>query len=221
VKYVVGNVMAKAQDQGTTTSNDAVSVNFPIVYSNPDSNITVGSGIGLDFGYSWSKDKLSFGASVQNAMNTFKWDETKLLSKSGTAIFDGNTNDTDFDDKAYGLAPAALRQKVQDDKFKPIISAGIAYAYRPSITLSADVRQQTGDVLLIGPKTSLSGGIDYRWLPVLRLRGGAAYVTDGFGVSGGLGLEIGSHYELGVGVSLLSVNGGKQPGITLNILSIH
>src|SRR6185436_13049514 len=47
VKYVLGNVMAKAQDQGTTTGNDVV-VNFPIVYTNPDSSLFNGNGIGLD-----------------------------------------------------------------------------------------------------------------------------------------------------------------------------
>jgi len=219
-KYVMGNALAIAEDQGTTTASDAVTVNFPVVYSNPDSSTAVGNGFGADLGLAWTRDKLSFGATVQNVFNTFKWDETKLLSKPGSALFDGTTNSSDFDDQPFANAPAALRNQVADEKFKPTIAAGVAYALRRSITVSADVRQQLGDVLLIGPKTTVGAGIDYRWLPLLRLRGGASYVTDGWGLSGGAGLQFGK-YELGIGASLLNVNGGKEPGVTLNVLSIH
>lgn len=220
-KYVLGNMVAMAQDQGTTTSADAVNVNFPIVYSNPDSTKVAGKGFGMDVGFAWTRKTTTFGITVQNVFNTFAWDETKLLSKQGTALFNGgDNNDTHFNDTSYALAPASLRQQITDDKFKPIIAAGLAVAVRPSVVFSADVRQQLGDVLLVGPKTTVGAGIDYRWLPVLRLRGGASYLTGGWGASGGLGFEIG-HYELGLGVSMQNVNGGKQPGVTLNVLSIH
>ena len=52
---------------------------------------------------------MSFGATVQNAFNSFAWDETKLMSKAGTALFDGTTSSSDFDDQPYANAPAALR----------------------------------------------------------------------------------------------------------------
>lgn len=220
-KYVLGNGVLMAQDLGTTATTSAVVVDFPIVYSNPDSGKVVGNGFGMDVGFAWTQGKMSFGATVQNAFNTFAWDQAKLVSKSGTALFNGDQNTSDLkNDKPYGQAPAVLQQEITDDKFKPIIAAGIAYAWRPSIILSADARQQTGDVLLSGPKTIVGAGIDYRWLPIVRLRGGASYITDGWGMSGGLGFELG-HYELGVGISMESVNSGKAPGITLNVLSIH
>jgi hypothetical protein len=219
-KYILGNVIGVAQDQGSATNSNNVILNFPAVYSHPDSGKVIGNGFGVDLGLAWSRDKLSFGATVQNVLNTFKWDESKLISTPASAVFDGTTNTSDFEEQPYANAPAALRQRVTDDKFKPIIAAGVGYAWKRSITLSADVRQQVGDELLIGPKTSIGGGIDYRWLPILRLRGGASYVTDGWGVSGGAGLQFG-RYELGVGVSMLNVNGGQEPGITLNVLSIR
>jgi hypothetical protein len=219
-KYVIGNAVGIGQDIGSTTTNDAVTVNFPVIYSRPDSNLAVGSGAGLDLGLAWSNRRVTFGATVQNVVNSFAWDETKLMSKSATLLFDGSTSDSDFDDKPYSSAPAELRAKIAEDKFKPIVAAGIAFDVSSSLTISADARQQLGDALLLGPKTQVSGGVEFRGIPALRLRGGASYVTNGWGMSGGAGLAIGP-YELGVGAALRTVNGGQEPVITINVLSFR
>jgi hypothetical protein len=60
-KYIVGNALMMAKDQGSSTNADALSVNFPLVYSRPDSDQVVGSGVGADVGLAWSRGKLSFG----------------------------------------------------------------------------------------------------------------------------------------------------------------
>ncbi|HTE45634.1 MAG TPA: hypothetical protein VK636_10355, partial [Gemmatimonadaceae bacterium] len=192
----------------------------PMVFSQPDSNPVAGAGVGADLGLAWSRGKLSFGTTVQNVFNSFAWDETKLRAKSGTAMFNGETNVQDFDDKPYSGAPAALRARVADDKFKPIVSGGFAYEASPMLIVSADGRQQIGDGIAIGPKTQVGGGVEFRGIPALRLRGGASYITDGWGVSGGVGLALGK-YELGVGGALRQVNGGKEPAITINVFSIR
>jgi hypothetical protein len=219
-KYVVGNFVAMAQDQGSSATADAVNVNFPMVYSRPDSNIMVGSGFGMDLGMAWSSHRVSFGATVQNVFNSFAWDETKLMSKAGTALFDANTDTSNFEDQPYVNAPASLRSSVATDKFKPTVSAGIAYALSSSSTVSADVRQQMGDGIQFGPKTQAGVGLEVRTLPILRLRGGASYVTGGYGVSAGVGLALGK-YELGVGGALRHINGGEAPAVTVNVLSIR
>lgn len=220
-KYVVGNALGIAQDQGSAATLDAVSVNFPMVYAHPDSeNVIFGSGIGLDVGMALSSGRMTFGATVQNAVNSFAWDESKLRSKTGTALFDDSTNDADFEDQPYASAPASLRAQVADDRFKPIVAAGIAYDLGGSLIFSADVRQQLGSALLLGPKTQIGGGLEFRGLPVLRLRGGASYITDGWGVSGGASLQLGVA-ELGVGAALRSVNGGREPLVTVNVLSFR
>ena len=218
-KYIVGNFLGMAQDDGSATTASSVSVDMPDVYSPRSSNFMIGSGEGMDAGLAWTSRRLSLGATVQNIVNTFAWDSTKLLSQPGTALFNGSTNASNFADQPYADAPASLRASVANDKFKPAIAAGLAYALRPSVTLSIDGRQQASDGILFGPKTQIGGGIELRGLPVLRLRGGASYVTNGWGVSGGAGLALGG-YELGVGAALLTVNGGKEPAITLNVLSI-
>jgi hypothetical protein len=152
--------------------------------------------------------------------NSFAWDATKLHSKAGTALFNGDARTTDFDDKPYDAAPASLRASVGEDKFKPIVSAGFAYEASSALILSADGRQQMGDGIVIGPKTQVGGGAEFRGIPGLRLRGGASYVTNGWGASGGFGIVLGA-YELGIGGALRQINGGKEPAVTVNLFSIR
>jgi len=219
-KYVVGNALGIARDQGSSLTTDGVNVNFPMVYTRPDSDYVAGSGIGVDVGFAWTTGKTRFGATVQNAFNSFAWDETKLRAKSGTAVFDGVSNEQDFDDKPYASAPASLRSEVANDKFKPIVAVGMARDLSSWLTFSADVRQQLGDALLLGPKTQAGAGLELRAIPVLKLRGGAAYVTNGWGVSGGASLDLGV-MEIGVGAALRTVNSGKEPVVTVNLLSFR
>lgn len=220
VKYIVGNGMAMAQDNGSDISANSLDMKYPVIYTRPDSSVEVGSGFGLDLGGTWKADKLTIGATIQNVLNTFAWDSTKFLAKPGNAFFDGTTNTTDFNDQAFASAPQALRDRLKTYKFKPAIAAGMAYDLTHSTTVSADVRKEITGGIATGPDTHLGAGIEYRGIPLLSLRAGAAYITGGFGVSGGFGLRLGP-YELGVGGVLLSANGGKQPGLALNVLSIH
>lgn len=218
-KYTVGHFLAMAQDQGSQTGSSAVSVNMPVIYSRPDSSTNIGAGVGVDLGFAYSAQKFSFGAAVQNVMNNFAWDASKLYSKKGTALFDGNKDTSDFNDQPYANAPASLRQLVTDDKFKPVISAGLAYNLHGATTVSADARSQIGDGIVVGPKTQVGGGLEFRGIPFLPLRAGASYVTGGWGVSGGVGLKI-FGYELGLGAALRTVNGGKEPAVTFNAINI-
>jgi len=219
-KYVLGNAVAIAQDQGSTAGANSVTVNFPAVYSRPDSDVVAGSGIGMDVGLAWSGDRLRFGAAVQNVINTFAWDESKLRSKTALALFDAGTDTMSFVETPYAAAPASLRGLVAADKFKPVVSAGIAYELGSHATFSADGRQQVGDGIAIGPKTQVAGGLELRVIPLLRLRGGGAYLTGGWGVSGGASLALGP-VDIGVGAALRHVNGGQEPAVTINVLSFR
>ena len=219
-KYIVGHFVAMAQDQGSQAAASAITVNMPSVYSRPDSSANVGSGAGLDLGFAYAAQRLSFGAAVENAVNSFAWDPSKLYSNKGSALFDANKDTTDFADQPYASAPAALRQMIANDKFKPVLAAGMAYALNGVTTFSADARSQLGDGIVVGPKTQVAGGLEFRGIPFLPLRAGASYVTGGWGVSGGVGLELGG-YELGVGAGVLTVNGGKAPMLTINAINIR
>jgi hypothetical protein len=219
-KYVVGNALGMAQDDGSTMTVNGVTVSFPMVFSRPESDVIVGAGAGADVGLAYAMKRFSFGASVQNVFNSFAWDETKLYAKAGTAIFNGETNNTNFEDAPYASAPASLRAKVADDKFEPIVSGGIALDVASWLSLSADARQQLGDALLLGPKTQAGVGVEFRGIPGLALRGGASYVTDGWGVSGGFGIRAG-RADIGLAAGLRTVNGGKEPVVTLSLLSFR
>lgn len=219
-KYVIGNALAMGQDAGTTAGTTGLQVNFPWVYSRWDSDKVVGSGVGVDAGLAWGAGKFAFGATVQNIMNTFAWDETKLFSSAATALFDGTNGNAEIVDSPYASAPAALRARVAQDKFNPTVGVGVAFGVGSPLVLSFDGRQQMGDGILIGPKTQVSGGVDARVLGVMHLRGGGSYITDGWGASAGFGLDLGG-YELGVGAGLRSVNSGKEPIVTLNLLSFR
>jgi hypothetical protein len=219
-KFVVGNALAMAQDQGTVANNSGLTVNFPAVFSRPDSDIVAGQGVGVDVGFAWSHRGFSFGAAVQNAMNTFAWDETKLRARTAMAVFNENTDTTDFTDHPYTAAPASLRALVADDKFKPIVMAGLAWKLSGATTFSADARQRTGDGIAIGPKTQVAGGLEFRGIPFLALRGGAAWITDGWGASAGASVSLGK-MDIGLAASMRHVNGGMEPGLTVNVLSFR
>jgi hypothetical protein len=77
-----------------------------------------------------------------------------------------------------------------------------------------------GAGIAIGPKTQVAGGVEFRGLPYLTLRGGAACITAGWGVSGGGSLSLGP-VDIGIGASMRHVNGGLEPGVSLNVLSFR
>jgi hypothetical protein len=222
VKYTLGHAMLSALDNGSAIDSNA-NVNFPGVLLNKDSvKGGGGNGIGLDLGGAWTIPGFRFGVSVQNVINTFKWDTTKLVSRSTIGAFDANSNafKTDSVDQPYASAPAALRAKIAGQRFKPVVAAGVAFDWIPSMTVSADVRQQFGDGIEVGPKSLVASGVEWRVIPFVPLRGGVSVMTGGYGISGGFGIHM-LGFEAGVAGYLRKRNGGSEPGMTLNLFSIR
>lgn len=219
-KYIIGNAVAMAEDAGSALDTNNVNVNFPMVYSDPGSHSVVGSGYGMDLGVAWTGDGITGGASIQNVFNTFAWDQSKMKSQVATASFDGTTTAVQTTDQPYSAAPQTLRDKIANDKFTPVLGAGIAYQLASKVVISGDAHQQVGDGISIGPKTSIGTGLEYRGIPFIPLRAGGSYVTDGWVVGGGLGVAIGP-YELGVSGRLGQRNGARDGGVMLNLISIH
>jgi hypothetical protein len=222
VKYTTGHGLLVGMDEGSALGTNSVDVNFPLIH--PDTlgyNGKVGSGIGLDLGAAWKMPKLRFGVSLQNIVNTFKWDTTLLRSGSSIGTFSADTNFAkDTLNLPYGAAPAALREKVEGLKFKPVIAAGLSFEWIPRITVSADVRQQLGDGIEIGPSSVLGAGAEVRLIPFIPLRGGVQMMSGGFGVSGGLALHV-LGFETGVGGYIRKRDGGSESGATINLVSIR
>ncbi len=207
-KYTVGHVLLMGEDQGSTiTADPSLDVKFPVVgTSTDDFDANSGHGFGLDVGVATRRGPLTVAATVRNIINTFEWDESKLRFRQGLAQFDGTDNTSDFDEKDFAQAPADLRQLVADAKFQPVISAGAAYEASTRITLSADFRTRAGETTIEDePKLHAGVGAELRFIPLLPVRIGAAAITDGYQVGGGLGLNLG---PLNLAASVVSRNTG-------------
>jgi hypothetical protein len=223
-KYTVGHALVSGIDAGSAIDTSSIGVSFPMVY--PDSNSIdtgrLGTGVGLDLGASWSLPKMRVGVSMQNVINTFKWDTTKFATRSAIGAFSTDTNyfDTDSLDRPYNTAPAGLRQHVAGLKFKPVLAAGVAFDWLPKITISADIRQQFSDGIEPGPESMIGAGAEVRWIPFIPLRGGVQLLSGGIGFSGGVGIHL-LGYEAGIAGFVRKLDGGSDSGFTLNLISIR
>ena len=218
-KYIAGIAAGRAMDIGSTVTPSNISVQFPSIFTDTNHYGNSGSGVGVDVGLAWTNGHTTFGATARNVMNTFKWSPTAFSASLGTVTFDGTKNTSNFQDTTYTLAPVALRNALEQEKFQPEIAAGLAH-HMGSLLITIDGHQRLGDGIEIGPKMHLGAGAEFTGIPLLALRAGAAVVSDGFRVAGGFGLTLGS-YELGAGVSSRSKNGGQDLGFILSLLTIH
>jgi hypothetical protein len=194
VKYSVGHVVAVGREQGGSVSADPVrvDVDFPMITFDEDGeDFNNGSGVGVDVGFQMKNDRLSFGATILNAFNTFSWNEDNLVYRPGTALLEEGNNDTDFDKQPLTAAPADVLALLDEMKFDPTISVGVGYDVQNDFTVTADVRNRFGDGMSITPKLHAGVGAEYRGLKVLHLRGGAAVITDGIQFGGGASLVLG------------------------------
>ena len=241
VKMIGGNIVSIGQDAGSNINANGGTISFPSVgtrsfqdckddsgqlktgctpMTGPGGGFS-GNGLGADIGVSWLRDKLGLSATIQNVFNSFSWDESLLAYRPGSGQFDVNGDTTNFDEQAFANAPASLKSAIANYKFKPTIAAGMAYELTRYMTISADARQQmAGDQeIVIGPKTSVGAGVEYRGIPMLSLRGGADYITGGSAFSFGAGLRFG-RYELG-GAIAVQQGDNKGTSLLVNLFSIR
>lgn len=222
-KYTIGHALLLGMDQGSAIGANDIQVNFPLIH--PDTTEVesgnIASGLGFDLGAAWKVPGFRFGVSLQNVVNTFKWDTTKLRSGSAIGTFSSDTSfSKDTLQFPYAGAPAALRERVAGLTFKPVFVAGLSFDWMPMMTVSADIRQQFGQGIEVGPESIIAAGAELRLIPFVPLRGGVQMMTGGFGVSGGLGLHV-LGFETGVGGYVRKRDGGSESGFTLNAISIR
>jgi hypothetical protein len=225
-KYIYGHGMVLMQDQSSTIGND-ITVDFPAIRTDTtilESGQKSGSGMGLDLGAAWTLPGFRFGASLQNVVNTFKWDTTTLVLSHGKAIFNSTgaafSGDSLEVQYPYSSAPQTLKDQVVAQKFKPVLAAGLSFDWLPKITVSADLRQQIGGGIERGPSSLVAAGAEMRWIPFIPLRGGVQMMTGGFGLSGGVGLRL-LGFEAGLAGYVRTRDGSQESGATINVLSIR
>lgn len=193
VKYTLGHAMLLGENQGSRiTADPVIDLRFPIVSTRRAGERDNGTGVGLDMGAAFTRGDVTIAATVHNVVNTFEWNTRNLVYRPGTALLDGTRHETSFEETAFAQAPAELRSRVADLKYRPVFRAGIAWTASEKLLLTADVHSKSGDATLTpGPKFHAGGGAQYRLLPFMLVRAGGAVITDGFQVGGGLGLELG------------------------------
>ncbi len=232
-KYIMGNMLLIGEDAGSSLGTGVMQLNLPmilpgnlILYDDDppgtkeyDGNL--GTGVGADLGLSWSGGPWRVGVSVENVYNTFKWDTTKMEFIPGTGRIDSDTSFVRDSAIAYSNAPAALKQIVTDQAFKPGIAIGASLALSKSLTLTADVKQYTGgeEAIVFGPKSHFGVGAEWRVLPFIPLRAGVASVTDGWQAGAGAGLRL-LGYEFGLATSVRRRGQAMESGLMFGIIGI-
>jgi hypothetical protein len=216
-KFIAGSGAARAQDNGSVVTPGSVTLAFPILYT---SDAVAGMGGGVDVGLAWRKGATTLGLTVQNAFNSFSWDTTKFRAKLGTATFDGLNYNTNFDDTTYSAAPAEMRQAIENEKFTPTIGFGVALRPRSSLLLTADVRQQTGTGIEIGPRSHVGIGAEFTGLEFLPLRAGVAKISDGWQAAAGVGFRF-WHLDIGVAGSVRDRNGERENGAMVSAFAFR
>jgi hypothetical protein len=197
VKYSMGNALALGEDLGSEIRSDplAVEITFPmIVTDSVDADrYDNGTGMGLDLGANWQQGAWTLGLAVQNLFHSFEFVLDDMRYIPGTMLWDQDTDAVDdFDPRSVEEAPAGLIEAVAELKFKPQVAVGVAYDATEKLTLTGDFHKRMGDGgIQVGPDLHLGVGLEFRGIPLLPIRLGAAKVTDGVQFAGGLTLALG------------------------------
>lgn len=222
-KYVMGNGLVIAQDVGSVLGTGTeLEFQFPMIVPDSNYNGTLGNGVGADIGLAWSGGAWRAGILAENVFNTFQWDTTVLASISGVGYFSLDSSSTDFETQSpFSAAPAALRELVVNQRFFPAITIGAAFKPMSSMTLTADMKTTLGgdDAIVIGPKSRMGLGMEWRVLSFLPLRAGVASVTDGWQAGAGFGLRL-LGYELGLSTSIRRRGTANESGVMLGLVGI-
>jgi len=198
VKYSMGNALAFGEDLGSQIRSDplGVDINFPMIATDSaDAGINHGTGMGLDLGATWKQGPWAVGLAVQNLFHSFEWVLDGMSYIPGTVFWDADADaESDFDSRPASQAPTALQDAVAELKFKPQIALGAAYDATEDLTVTGDFHKRLGDGIEVGPDLHVGVGMEYRAIPFLPIRLGAAKITDGFQFGGGLSLALGPVY---------------------------
>ena len=221
-KYIVGHGVMVARDAGSMIDS-LPDFLFPAVITDDSTRHKLrgaGSGVGLDLGAAWTVPGFRFGVSIQNVVNTFRWDSTRMETQEATAYLNYFNDSTDVVKRPYAAGPADLREEVAAMRFKPVIAAGMSFDWIPTMTISADVRQQIAGGIEVGPESLVAAGAEWRVLPFLPLRGGVQVMSGGVGLSGGFGLRF-LGVEAGLAGFIRNREGSQESGAALNIFTIR
>lgn len=221
-KYVTGNALVHGQDAGSFLAANAsqISVSFPLIVSDTGGGSTSanhGHGVGLDLGAAWQSGPLTAGLALQNVVNTFRWDASGMFYKPMNAYYGA---DTSYSQSSVALpidsAPAAMREWLDAQRFRPSLAAGAAYQLTRALIVSADVRHQLGNGMRVAEQTHAGVGAELRAIPFIPLRVGVAKMSGGWALAGGTGLEFGP-VNLTISGQERHTAQGRTPAVALGL----
>ena len=194
LKYTLGHVVVTGGDDGTSVIQaNPIRMDLSLPSIAPDSfTVNNGTGVGLDLGVAWEDSIWAFTASIQNIFHTFQWNLDAYAYRPGEVIFDGTSISDDFDAVPAPTAPVAFQDSVLAQSFDPVLILGAAYRVSEKLAVTADLRKDTGDALVLGAGSHIGLGVEFRGVSFLPLRGGMSRVSGGaVHFAAGLGLELG------------------------------
>lgn len=193
-KYIMGHGLIVGRDAGTTITADpvAVELEFPfLVNRSEDPEYNNGTGIGVDLGVIYEAPGLTVGATVQNVLNTFEWTLDGLSYIPGTAVFDTEDSEDDFEEQPAEAAPQEFLDVVEELTLKPVMAVGAEFTGFPLLKIQADIRRRTSGGIALGPEFHAGVGVELQALSFLPLRAHGAVITGGMQFGGGASLILG------------------------------
>ena len=221
-KYVMGHGLLVATDLGSNIGANDVLLRFPVIGPADASDVNAGVGTAADVSLAWSGGPFRIGVLAENVFSSFKWDTTKMAYFPGTGSFTASgSSSTDFDELPFASAPAELKEIVASQAFKPRVAVGLAFNPLSALTLTADVKSAMGgdEAIVIGPRSHVGVGAEWRLLPMLPLRAGVASVTDGWQAGAGAGIRM-MGYELGISGAIRRRGEATESGVMLGVVGI-
>jgi hypothetical protein len=225
VTYTMGHILATGEEsvgQATADPLEAM-LEFPLVETNFDEgSANNGSGFMVDVGGLLLYGKWSFGAVVKNLMSTFSWEQDNLRYRPLTLTLDADSAVAGTEAQPFTTAPGPVIERIDDLGFKPEFIGAASYAPDARLTLAAEVRARSASGISTGATSHIGAGAQFRPLPFLPLRAGAARVSLGAGDSGwqmggGVGVELGGY---ALGASVLRRDTEHSGAITAVLISL-
>ena len=193
LKYTIGHVVAAARDDTSAILANPIGIDLALPSIAPDSfNVNNGSGVGLDIAVAWEGSTWAFTAGVQNVFNTFQWNLDAFTFRPGIVFADNDSTSTEFDPVPVANAPTTLQDELLAQSFEPVLNLGAAYRATERISVTADLRRDSGEALVHGEGSQIGMGLEFRVIPFLPLRGGISRISGGaVHFAAGFGLELG------------------------------
>ena len=127
-KYIVGHGIALAEAQSGSVSSDPlrVTLDAPAVGPCDDELVggctqdwNAGSGTGLDVGFMMDLPSLRIGGSIENIVNTFEWDVSRMSYRPGSVLFE------------QGTSESAVKSRVVCKSERKLLDASVRLPWRP------------------------------------------------------------------------------------------